>query len=367
MQFIWRAAICLMVFTVCVQAAELKTKNVILITLDGLRWQEVFTGAEEQLLNKANGGVRDTNGVRATYWRDTPEARREALMPFLWSVVAKQGQLLGNTNKGSAVRVTNGMNFSYPGYNELLCGFPDRRINSNAKRPNPNVTMLEWFNGKPDFKGKVVMFGCWDVFPYIINVERSGLPVYADQESFRKLPPSSHNQLLGDLANDSVAVFKGVLPDSFVYHAAVEHLRTQKPRLMYVSFGDTDDWAHEGRYDSVLESARLADGMIRRLWETVQSLPEYKDQTTFIITADHGRGAGPSDWKNHGAATIGADHIWIGALGPDTAALGERTNLSNFGQNQIAATVAALLGLDYCAEVPQAGKPLQELIKLSGK
>lgn len=344
-------------------AVELKTKNVIFITLDGLRWQEVFTGAEEQLLTKENGGVKDTNAVRQAYWRTTPEARREVLMPFLWNVVAKQGQLLGNTNKGSAVRVTNGMNFSYPGYNELLCGFPDRRINSNAKRPNPNVTMLEWLNGKPEFKGKVVAFTCWDVFPYIINVERSGVPVYGDIESFQKLTASGNNDLLKQLASDTVPVFKGVLPDSFVYHAAVENLRALKPRLMYLSFGDTDDWAHEGRYDLVLESAHLADGMIKKLWETAQSLPEYKDKTTFVISVDHGRGGGKSDWKNHGAAIIGADHIWLGALGPDTPALGERTNIGNVGQNQIAATVAAFLGKDYCAEVPQAGKVVEELFR----
>lgn len=346
-----------------VQAAELKTENVVLITLDGLRWQEVFSGAEELLLNKENGGVRDAEGAQKTYWRDTPEARREVLMPFLWSVVAKQGQLLGNTNKGCAVRVTNGMNFSYPGYNEILCGFPDRRINSNAKRPNPNVSMLEWLNGKADFKGRVAAYACWDVFPYILNVERSGLPVYADPDSFQKLPASNSKRLLSELAVDTAPVFKGVLPDSFIYHAAVEHLRTQKPRLLYVSFGDTDDWAHEGRYDLVLESARLADGMIRKLWETVQSLPEYKDKTTFVITTDHGRGGGKSEWRSHGASILGADHIWIGALGPDTPAFGERTNTGNFGQNQVAATVAAFLGLDYCAEVPQAGKPINDLIK----
>jgi len=132
---------------------------------------------------------------------------------------------------------------------------------------------------------------------------------------------------------------------------------------MYFSFGETDDWAHEGRYDLVLESARKADGMIRKLWETVQALPEYKDKTTFVITTDHGRGAGKSDWRNHGAAILGAEAIWIGALGPDTPALGERTDTGNFGQNQVAATVAAFLGLDYCAEVPQAGMPIGELIR----
>jgi hypothetical protein len=357
------AAFCLFLAAVQTSAAELKTKNVILITLDGLRWQEVFTGAEELLLSKENGGVKDVQGAKNSYWRETPEARREALMPFMWSVVAKQGQLLGNTNKGCAVRVTNGMNFSYPGYNELLCGFPDRRINSNAKRPNPNVTMLEWLHGKPAFKGKVVVFTCWDVFPYILNVERSGLPVYADIETFQKLPRSGDGRLLGELATDSVQVFKGVLPDALVYHAALEHLRTEKPRLMYLSFGETDDWAHEGRYDLVLESAHKADGMIRKLWETVQALPEYRDKTTFVISTDHGRGGGKSEWRNHGAAIVGADHIWIGALGPDTPALGELTDTGNFGQNQIAATIAALLGLDYGAEVPQAGMPIAGFIK----
>ncbi len=355
-------ACCVLQLANTLQAADLKTKSVIFITLDGLRWQEVFTGAEELLLSKENGGVKDVDGLKKSFWRDTPETRREALMPFLWSEVAKQGQLLGNTNKGSAVRVTNGMNFSYPGYNELLCGFPDRRINSNAKRPNPNVTILEWLNGKPAFTGKVAAFTCWDVFPYIINVERSGLPVFADIETFQKLPKSGGNRLLGELAADSVQVFKGVLPDAMVYQAALEHLRTQKPRLMYLSFGETDDWAHEGRYDLVLQSANKADGMIRKLWETIQTLPEYRDKTTIVITTDHGRGAGKSDWRNHGAATLGADNIWIAALGPDTPALGERSKTGNFGQNQVAATLAALLGLDYGAEVPQAGKPITELI-----
>jgi len=355
-------ACCVSQFANTLQAADLKTKNVIFITLDGLRWQEVFTGAEELLLSKENGGVKDVDGVKKSFWRDTPEARREALMPFLWSVVAKQGQLLGNTNRGSVVRVTNGMNFSYPGYNELLCGFPDRRINSNAKRPNPNVTILEWLNGKPAFKGKVAAFTCWDVFPYIINVERSGLPVFADIETFQKLPEIGGNRLLRELATDSVQVFKGVMPDAMVYQAAIEHLRTLKPRLLYLSFGETDDWAHDGRYDLVLQSAHKADAMIRKLWETVQSLPEYKDKTTIVISTDHGRGSGKSDWRNHGAAIQGADDIWIAALGPDTPALGERANISNCGQNQVAATLAAFLGLDYVAEVPQAGKPIVELI-----
>src|SRR5690349_14994581 len=94
-----------------------QTRNVILVMSDGLRWQEVFQGADEALINKANG-VSDPDALRRVYWRDTPAARREALMPFLWSVVAKNGQIFGNRKASSEVSVSNGFNFSYPGYSE---------------------------------------------------------------------------------------------------------------------------------------------------------------------------------------------------------------------------------------------------------
>src|SRR5262245_15828733 len=90
------------------------SENVILLMTDGLRWQEVFSGAEETLVTKEPGGVRDVEALRVAFWRETPEARRAALMPFLWTVVAQQGQIYGNQAKGSVAQVTNGMNFSYP-------------------------------------------------------------------------------------------------------------------------------------------------------------------------------------------------------------------------------------------------------------
>jgi hypothetical protein len=97
-------------------AAERRTENVILITLDGLRWQEVFSGADPNLLNAKHGGVKDVEALGRDFWRETPEARRQALLPFLWDVIAKEGQVYGDQLRGSIVRVTNGRNFSYPGY-----------------------------------------------------------------------------------------------------------------------------------------------------------------------------------------------------------------------------------------------------------
>jgi hypothetical protein len=92
-------------------AQGLKTKNAVLITSDGLRWQELFTGADPELINKEWGGVVNTNALKKSFWRDTPEARREALLPFFWGTIAKQGQIYGNQHKGSVARITNDKKF----------------------------------------------------------------------------------------------------------------------------------------------------------------------------------------------------------------------------------------------------------------
>ena len=73
-----------------------KAKNVLVVTLDGFRWQELFSGADETLLDAKSGGVKDIPGLKARYWRETAAARREALMPFFWGTIAKRGQVFGN-------------------------------------------------------------------------------------------------------------------------------------------------------------------------------------------------------------------------------------------------------------------------------
>jgi hypothetical protein len=49
-------------------------------------------------------------------------------------------------------------------------------------------------------------------------------------------------------------------------------------------------------------------------------------------------------------------------LGPDTAARGERSRIEAVTQNQVAATVAALLGEDYRQEVSHSGPPIADVL-----
>jgi hypothetical protein len=334
------------------------TQNIIFVMTDGLRWQEVFRGAESSLITKKYK-VKNEVALKKAYWRETPEARREALMPFLWSTIAKEGQIYGNRDKSSDAYVTNGLFFSYPGYSETFCGFADPHINSNDKIPNPNVTVLEWLNKKQAYQGQVAAFAAWDVFPSIFNAGRAGFPVIAGYDPLRDLTDDPRVDLLNHLKAEIPRTWDDEPFDVVPFYTALEYLKDRKPRVLYISLGETDDWAHEGNYPEYLNAAHRADEYLRVLWETAQSMPEYRGKTTLIFSPDHGRGDGRK-WTDHGGKVVSSKYIWMAFLGPDTPALGERSKIPAVTQNQIAATLAAFLDEDYTAEVPKAGRAITD-------
>lgn len=357
--FVLLALCCFGQAAICGEAdsgARRVTENVLLITFDGLRWQELFSGADESFIDAEFGGVKDVDGTRERFWRSTPEERRCELLPFFWSTVAVEGRIYGDPDRDCTARVSNGRNFSYPGYNELLAGFADERIDSNAKRNNENVTVLEWLHGLERFRGRVAAFCCWDVFPFIINEQRSGIPVNAGWQPLALGGTPPELAALDAISHEIPRMWPGERYDYFTFRGALEHLCSHKPRVMYVSFGETDDWGHARRYDLYLDAARRTDDYIRRLWEAVQALPEYANRTSLVLTTDHGRGETREDWISHGEKIAGSQQIWMAVLGPDTpAGAAEKMEVT---QSQVAATVAALLGEDYNAAVPQAAPPL---------
>jgi hypothetical protein len=340
-----------------------KTRNLVLIVADGLRWQEIFAGADASLLNDKDGGMWDKpEDLRKEFWREDVNERRNALFPFLWGTVAKQGQIFGNQNKGSIARVTNALAFSYPGYNEMLTGFPDARIDSNEFGPNPNVTVFEWLNRSPEFHGKVAVFGTWKTFKDIFNQQRSQLPMQAGWDPPYRGSTDARQALLNELYRTTTKLDDEDVWDSFLQTPLLDYMKSAHPRVLFVGYGETDNWAHSGRYDLVLHSANEFDHYVAQLWSAMQAMPEYRGTTTFIITTDHGRGSGLAEWKEHGVDQKGSENIWIALIGPDTAALGERSQTGTVTQAQIAATIAALLGKDYKKEIPAAAAAISEVV-----
>jgi hypothetical protein len=358
-----RALVASVLMLLCGSALAGKTRHVVLVISDGVRWQEVFTGADPTLLNdKSGNNWTEVSTLNKRYWNDDPEVRRVMLFPFLWGTVATKGQIFGNQTKGSVARVLNDQWFSYPGYNEMSNGVADPQIRSNTFGPNPNVSVFEWLNSKPAYAGKVEIWATWGEFHDIFNTARSHLPVRAGSTLVDRTDISPRGQLLTELYDTTTPLEDADPMDSFLHVALRDHLVHSDARLLFVGYGDTDNWAHAGAYDKVLHTAHAFDAYLADLWQQVQSNPEWKDQTTLIIATDHGRGSGPVLWRDHGVKQPGSENIWLAVIGPDTKPLGERQHVGMITQSQIAATVAELLGEDYRAFKPAAAPSLLEAL-----
>lgn len=350
--------IVLLIFICQTISAQHKTENLVIVTLDGLRWQEVFKGVDSAIIvNKKF--TNDSDHIVKTFWSDTINERRKKLFPFLWSTIDSEGQLYGNRTKGCAVNNANKYWFSYPGYNEIFTGNPDTAVNSNDKIKNKNVNVLEYINKQKGYEGKVAAFTTWDVFPYILNKWRSNIYVNAGVDTLSFNTPEF--KVLNDLQFLAPEPLD-VRLDVNTYLAGKAYLKTYKPKVLYIAFDETDDFAHGGVYDQYLKSAHAEDAMIADLWTTLQSMPEYKNKTTLIVTCDHGRGDAVKDeWTSHGEKIADAGQIWIAAIGADTKHLGEVTNTDTLYQAQLATTFSALLGFDFKPDHPTM-QPIQQII-----
>ena len=241
--------------------------------------------------------------------------RKEKLFPFLWNTIAVQGQLYGDRLNGSEVNNANRYRFSYPGYNEIFTGYPDTAVNSNDKIKNPNTNVLEFIAKQPGYKDRIAVFSTWDVFTYILNTWINGIYVNADVDSLSFKVPSL------SLINDMQFITAKPLDvrlDLLTYFAAREYLKAYHPRVLYIAFDETDDFAHAGLYDQYLKSAHAEDAMMA-IVEADSGDPQYRDKTTLLVTCDHGRGDKiKEEWTSHGQKIKDAGQIWIAAIGPDT-------------------------------------------------
>lgn len=321
------------VLTIPYAGAEERPAYIVLATIDGLRWQDLFRGADPAL-------VADQR-YRARYV-DVAD-RAQALTPFLLSF-AQGGALIGDRDHGSCARVANAYWFSYPGYAEMLSGRPNLNARSNQAIPNQDVTVLERLTRRPEFAGEVRVYAEWDVVPSILNVERSHIPVFIPRDEGAPHDP----QVIG------------------AAHAVFASL----PRVTWIALGDTDNRAHEGDYEAYLRAATDADNFLRELWQDIEADPRTAGRTTLIITTDHGRGGnGGGLWRGHGSGrwrgmTVpglrreGSDAIFLAVRGPGVVSTNAYTMENCATVGQVAATMLSGLGLLAEEGQPDMAAPL---------
>ncbi len=306
--------------------SQKEQSRVVIIAIDGLRWQEVFEGA-----------------------------KRDSLMPFLWEMGNKEGCLIGNRHKKSKMEVANGIWKSYAGYSEMLCGVTDdKHIFDNRKKLNPNRSILELANACSEYKDEVAAVASWDVVPYILNYRRSQLPI----------DYKSRHMVSAQVRCDSVTL-----------NRALNTLGEKHPKLLFVEFCETDYYGHHGKWNEYLNAAHQNDTFIRKLWQYCQNDEFYKGNTTFIITCDHGRGESlgihinrgevdpTASWTEHGKHIAGSNQTWLVAFGKDIQHLGEVEGGKTIYTKQIAPTIACILNVPFTNGNEQVATPIYKILK----
>ncbi len=335
-----------------------KIENIIIITTDGFRWQEVFTGMDSSIANNVKYNQDDSADIFKKYWAETETERRKKLLPFLWSTIEEKGQIYGNRNYGNKVDVANRYWFSYPGYNEIFTGYPDTLVNSNDYKPNPNTNIFDFVNKQTGYKNKVAVFGAWNAFHRIFNSKKTGLHVVNAFDSIIDNKATSNEIFLNKMLQDSYKPFgEAECLDVFTHFAAKEYLQQKKPKLLYIAYGETDEWAHAGRYRDYLHAANQVDKWIKELWNFIQTNENYKNKTAIFITTDHGRGdVLKVQWTDHNSKILGANEIWFAVLGPNILPKGEVKMPQQLYQKQFAQTITQLLNINFECEHPVAEK-----------
>lgn len=350
-----RARLALLFLSTLLPAADLHTRNIILVTADGLRWQDLFHGIDPLLAREKSAHMDPAD-------KDAEERRKRfdnriTLAPFFWLNLAKNGVVLNNVN------VTNAYRVSYPGYSEILTGrASDDIIKGNDPIQQPNETVLEFLRRKLSLSiESVALFSSWDHFTYI--GEHTPGAIFINAGYHRVIGSAAEKRLmdLGDMQFLAQTPWDEARHDMFTFELALEYMKWKKPRALVISFDETDDWAHAKRYDRVLDMIHATDGFLNRLWTTIQSMPEYRNTTTLIVTSDHGRGSTLSDWSGHGSRVEGADKIWMAILGPDTPASGEISTHAE--QRDIAPTMIKLMGLNPADYKGATGAPIEAAFK----
>lgn len=333
---------------------------VVLVTLDGARTEEVFGGLDVEALGSqlAKGQRVEDHPLYRRYWAPTPEERRLKLLPFLWgTLLANEGSIAGNAKLGSRVGLANRHHFSYPGYAEILTGRAhDDTIASNDPTRNPYPTALEFLKARLGLDAAgVAAFASWSVFDAIAEHTEGALTVNAGFEAWPS--PDPDVQRLSQWQFETPTPWATVRHDAYTMRFAMDHMARHRPRVLYLAFGETDDWAHDGRYDRVLDAYTRTDRHIEELWRWLQAQPDYRGRTALLVTTDHGRGRGPVAWRDHGKDVAGAGDTWMAFVSPTMPERGEWRAHQPLVAGQAAATLIEWMGLDWRAFDPAMAPP----------
>ncbi len=328
------------------------TDSVVLVALDGVRWQEVFQGVERS--RAAKHGMDQGEIVGA-----------EELVPNIHRLAGMQGAVLGDPGSCAPLVATGPDFLSLPGYTEMLSGRAPDGCANNECTPTTRPTLVDEIRGLSSAdQGDVAVISSWERIERVASANPSEIVM-----STGRTHGASRGRLRFDLegsdlldrgaAADAWPGREDFRPDRYTAPIALHYLATQHPRFLFLGLGDTDELAHANDYRGYLGALRYADSIVGELVSTLEQMGNRGYRTTLIITADHGRSL---DFKNHGRSAPESSRVWLVAAGGGVVRR-RAMSCATHRLADIAPSIRALMHLP-ADRSAGAGQPIDELAPL---
>jgi Metalloenzyme superfamily len=330
---------------------EASPSAVVLVVLDGVRWQEIFEGVDPQIARRQ--GLTREEIVDAS-----------ALMPTLHDVLVEHGIAVGAPGHGPEMRATGPNYVSLPGYTEILTGRTATSCGDNACQRVPLPTLADELAPREPASGDAsAVFASWESLDRAASSGSGDVVVSAGRHAGRGLEAlradETERALLEDAARASPlpgeADFR---PDRYTADIALRYLVTRAPRFLFIGLGEPDEYAHQDNYRGYLESLRAADRTLGRLVDALAYMGERGKRTSIFVTTDHGRAA---SFRDHGGFAPESGRVWLVASGAGVAQRGLARSHEPRRLADIAPTMRALLGVAPDAR-EDAGRVIEEAL-----
>lgn len=324
---------------------------VILVTLDGVRWQEVFGGTDVEQAKRAKMPEQEVLTARQ-------------LMPNFYAYFVDGGAVLGAPEQGPAPQTSEAA-LSLPGYMELLSGRREELCVSNRCPATKTPTLLDQVRRATGGKyHDVGAISSWELIERAATNDPTGFPMsygrgYGITRDKFAVDEESKELLRKSRPRNPFPGYEDYRPDWITAGLALRYLQAKRPRFFYIGLGDADEYGHRGDYPAYQNAIRQEDAFLGQLFAVLQQWGAQGAATTVIVTTDHGRGS--QDFEHHGASYPESRRIWIGAAGGSVPKRGLVKATTERRLADIAPTIRLLVGLKADTHA-QAGAPLTELL-----
>jgi hypothetical protein len=325
---------------------ELASHTVVLVAIDGVRWQDVFNGVDRKLADKKRIPLQDR--LDAAH-----------LVPNLHRLMTTDGAAIGAPPSAKVMRASGPNYVSLPGYIEMLTGRRDTWCTSNRCGQVRHPTIVD---DVTDRGGLAAVVASWPGILRAASSVRGRVAMSIGRTGGENLSAFESDFAMSALLREGESTppphaARDFRNDASTGSLAGLYLESHRPTFLFVGLGETDAYAHLGNYHAYLQALHRADAIVGRLAEEVAALNASGHPSTLMVTTDHGRSYA---FATHGGGSPESARVWLVATGAGIQARGPTSSAAPRHLSDVSQTLRCILGLPIL-EASSAGHVMTEL------